>query len=522
MNLVQFGPQRILRPRHSTAIEFHNRARAALFRHFRPGTYCGRDEVNPIIRKHFEFYDQRLRIIAPKLASRGCAELLLSQYDEAEEILHGNGIASDQQKEAWARIEPAFKRGIKYLTELFCIVGNPGEAKAVRWNVRGADRLVEEALICAEMLADLSEMSNRAYHILPDDFELTLNPPGSGYVFDTAVRGKHSGFDQRFGQRIEFDRRERGNYMGATPQFDIHTDSHRPFLDPAFEAEFGMSYGQFIQGLMAVIDGAMPVAHGFPTLFIRRSDLVKKLCEPGWPREAVELMLRGFTVTPNMLLEEGRVIWNAKQESRAYRRGFFRFPHPTGGHLAFSRSMAREALIHLVVGGCYQKLPAEWNRGPMAAGLSRLSNAAGRWFERLVGENLQKAGFAGGQARDFLGGGKARLPIPKEVGDLDYIGWHPGRGTVLLIEAKMTNTGIEAQYWRDDLDQFVRRRDSHAAQFRRKISWTLGNREAILNALGAPVDSDFEFRLVTLYPCIAAEFIEDFKCLSLAELMAEF
>ena len=44
---------------------------------------------------------------------------------------------------------------------------------------------------------------------------------------------------------------------------------------------------------------------------------------------------------------------------------------------------------------------------------------------------------------------------------------------------------------------------------------------AAFQALGAPADTPFEFRLVTLYPCIAAEFIEDFKCLSLAELMAE-
>ena len=49
MNFVQFGHKRILRPSRQTATEFHNRARAALLRHFKPGTYYGRAEVNPIL-----------------------------------------------------------------------------------------------------------------------------------------------------------------------------------------------------------------------------------------------------------------------------------------------------------------------------------------------------------------------------------------------------------------------------------------------------------------------------------------
>lgn len=521
MNFVQFGPKRILRPSVHTAAEFHSRARAELLRHFKPGTYCGRDEVNPILKKHFEFYDKRLKIIAPKLASRDSAELLLTQYDEATEILHGNGISNPEQWDEWARIEPGFRRAIKYLIELFCIAENPGEAKIVRTNVRGAERMMGEAILCGEMLTELAELSNRSHHIFPDDFELTLNAPGFECVFETAVRGKHAGFDARFGTRLAFDRKVRDRYMGSTPQFDIHTDSHTPFLNAAFEIEFGMSYASFIAGIGSIINGARPVANGFPTLFIRRSDLVKRLCETGRPKEAIEAMLRGFTVTSNMLQEERRVIWNAKQESRAYRRGFFRFPHPSGGHLAFSRSMAIEAMIQLVVGVSYQKLPQEWRKGQVASGLASLSNAAGKWFERIVEENLERAGFKGGQVKDLLGTGKDSVPIPKEVGNLDYIGWHPERQIILLIEAKMTNTGLEAQYWRDDIERFVRRSDCYANQLRRKIAWAQENLSRIEKKLGAPVGTKLEPRMVTLYPCIASEFIDDFKCLSLTELMTD-
>ncbi len=115
--------------------------------------------------------------------------------------------------------------------------------------------------------------------------------------------------------------------------------------------------------------------------------------------------------------------------------------------------------------------------------------------------------------------GQASLAIPPNVGDLDFLGFHPVRREILLIEAKMTSTGLEAQFWRDDVQQFVWRKKSYANQFRRKQEWMLGNLAAIQRLLGAPPDCNFDPRILTLYPCIAAEFIEDFRCESITEFM---
>jgi hypothetical protein len=521
MNFTPFGPKNIFRPRESVCDELHGRAQAALLREFKTGVYVGRDEVNPILKRHFQFYERRLLLIAPKIASRGSADLLLHQYDEASEILHGMNIHSFVQREAWARIEPGFKRGIKYLVELMCIAGNPGEAKIVKRNSGRAAELLEEALLCAETAADLAELSNRSHQIFPEDFELNLHSAKSPYFFETRIRGLHADFDKRFGERVATDRKLRHKFMGATPQFDTHTDSHTPFLNELFEKEFGMSYSLFIYGLMTVIDGSIPHLGGFPTLFIKRSELMKQLKKSERPKEALEAMVRGFTVTPQLLNNEGRVLWNAKQESRAYRRGFFLFPHISGGHLAFSQSMAKESLIHLVIGACYQKLPQEWHRGDIPSALSRLSNAAGKWFERILAENLKAVGFIGSAVKDCLGNKKHAITIPSEIGDLDYIGYHAERKMILLIEAKMTNTGVESQFWRDDVDRFVTRKDSYAQQYRRKIAWVRDNLREVELLLGAPSHSVLEARMITLYPCIATEFINDFKCQSITELMLE-
>lgn len=519
MGVVRYGSKYIFRPDRQVFDDINNKARRALLEKFKPGTYVGRDEVNPILRSHFEFYDSRLRRIAPLLASRDAADFLLFQYDEASELLHGASISDPDQKESWARIEPGFRRAIKYITELFCICQNPGKFKVSK---KLASQKLEEALLCAEHAADLSEISNRAYQIFPEDFTLVLNEPSSRFVFETSVRGKHFEYDLRFNDRVVRDRKARHRFMGKGLQFDCHTASHTAFLNDAFVSVHGMSYELFMAGLFEIINGAMPATEGGnPTLFIRRTDLLDKLCESGRERSTCSLMLRGFTVTSHMLQKESRVIWNPKQESRAYRRGFFSFPHPTGTHLAFSREMAKEAMVHLVMGGCYGKLPAEWMKPELEPALSRLSKASGDWFERIVGENLMNIGYQGARVKRRLGRNEPKIEVPPEVGELDFLGWHKERRELLLVEAKMTNSGIEARYWRDDLTAFNRGSKCYANQFRRKIEWVKANMPEILKMLGAPSDCSFSPIMVTLYPCIAAEFIDDFPCVSITELMLD-
>ena len=132
----------------------------------------------------------------------------------------------------------------------------------------------------------------------------------------------------------------------------------KPEKVDTFQNDFDATYGQFLHILKETIDASRPSPMGFPTLFIHREDLISQASEASsLPRSAIELAIDGFTVNPEVLKSEGRELWNPKQPSRALRRGFFLFPHPTGVHLAFSHAMAMENMIHLVNSVPYQKLP---------------------------------------------------------------------------------------------------------------------------------------------------------------------
>ena len=100
--------------------------------------------------------------------------------------------------------------------------------------------------------------------------------------------------------------------------------------------------------------------------------------------------------------------------------------------------------------------------------------------------------------------------------------YHAPQELLVLIEAKMTMTGLEARFWRDDLDEFVFRQGSYAERFRRKLSWVSENRAAIATALGCGPVGRIGAAMLTLYPCIASTFIPDFPCVSLTEFMLDY
>jgi hypothetical protein len=87
----------------------------------------------------------------------------------------------------------------------------------------------------------------------------------------------------------------------------------------------------------------------------------------------------------------------------------------------------------------------------------------------------------------------------------------------------MTNTGLEAKHWRDDIEDFVlRERGSYQSQITRKAEWVRHNIERVCEALNAPCSSHLGSAIVTLYPCIAQELIGQPPCVSITELVLDW
>jgi len=520
MAFESFGEVSIFRPSQRVETLIRNRARSHLFSAFEPGEYHTGEQANRIIQHQFRVYEQLLRPVVPKLTSRGAAEFLLYQYDQAWKLVHGNDILDLQERSRWAWIEPRLKRAIKFLLELICQADGTNNDESLT-SREEAEFVMEVAVACAENMVDLAMQSDTVHSVFPRDAVVTIFD-GGVYDYSIEIRGQFTAHDEMFSARVIRDRQSRHRFV-PQPQFDQSTPLHQTFLDNAFRDEFHMTYGEFIAALVAIINHSQPSLHprAFPTLFVNRRQVVDELAKSGGNRCAIERAIDGFSVIATKLTAEKRVVWRPKQETRAYRRGFFVLSHETGPHLAFSRGMAQESLIQLVNWVSYKHLPVEWRTAGTSRALAALAQKAGTWFEQVMQARFRNLGFFGDSAKKTIGRKPHVIAIPADIGELDFIGYHGEQRLLALGEAKMTMSGLEAAYWRDDLHEYVFRNGSYAERFRQKLKWVSANRKSICNALGVSAAEAVGGVMLTLYPCIARAFIRDFPCVSITEFMLD-
>lgn len=518
MNLVQYGPCQIFRP----APEVEGWIRAGAWEHlqskFKPGEYRGR-AGNEVILHQFRYYESLLEKALPKLCGRDEMEFLLMQFDEATQLLHGNGILDLREREAWSRVEPHFKRGIKFILERLCMLS----AAPIKPSSRKECLLaMNVAVACAEQATHLAQESDMVHTIFPDDAVVTIYENGP-LQFKIKALGKHEGWADRYHSRIRLDRDYRSEVIDGPP-FDFHTQTHRLHLDRPFLEAFGADYGHFIEVLLTTIRGCRPSLHpdASAALLIPRGKLVQEIHRlSSMPVAAIERALAGFTVTAENLKREGRALHKPKQVHRALRRGFFLMSHANEPHLAFSYAMAMENLTHLCGSVAFQRVPPEWRGAGIQEGLSALSKEAGRWFEGQLARQLCRLGYSGGRALRQVGQGERSLPIPGDVGEIDFLGIDTARRVIVVAEAKMIKGGIEPAFWRKEVDEFVKDAGSYANRFRKKVAWVAKNRDAISAILGGPPQCQIAFALVTLYPSVVQEFLPDMRCVSITELVLD-
>jgi hypothetical protein len=224
---------------------------------------------------------------------------------------------------------------------------------------------------------------------------------------------------------------------------------------------------------------------------------------------------------------EGREIWKPKQEYRAYRRGIFEVPHPTGMHFIFSKEMARESLLLLLSGVAFKQLPPEWQSDTVNLAIETLSNEAGKWFEQVVLENFANVNIFGAKSLNRgIGQGSKRLEIPSSVGEIDYLGYSSDEELLVVAECKMVRGKTEPRLFRDDISQFVTSNGSYFNKFEKKVAWIRTNMADVCNALSSIQTYEALVRpkqvvtvVVTYFPTIASCFTTQFPCVTIAECM---
>jgi len=524
MNFEIIAGERIYRPRTVSEVNLRNRAEMYLRSKYQPGEYRGRDQVNEILQHHLAFFGGLLTPVLEKLASLEFIEFVLAEYDVSGRIVWKvRKLAADHPDQVrWAEFGPIFRRTAKFLAErLVLLAPNDEVPRAPEHELLDA---LDEAWICTEEIVRYYMLSDQTYSLLPDDTLLTIAAPGVSAYFDLSItKPEFEGIQSR----VREDTRNRGIYI-LNDQFLFDVAKHEEFLGPPLKATIGIGYEEALGVRLRLIEGAQPVPGGLPIPFVHRQNAINQLASDlGVPADSVAAALDGFTLTKAKMENENRVVWRPKQENRAYRRAFFEFPHPSGPQLIWSKEMAIESRRKLVSEVVFKKIPREWESKGVKRAVEQVSNAGGKWFESVCIANLGRLGFGGTKSyKNGIGLGAVRLPIPRDVGELDCLGYSQGQELLLVAECKLVRSGSEPAFFRDDISKFVASSSSYADQLRQKAEWVRNNCDAVCRAMESEKGNPAAIRprriahvVTTFFPSIVTHMIQDFPCVSITELM---
>lgn len=523
-----YGADRFVRPRAEIQTDVAEGARAFVLAKFPPGRLTKKEDISLILNAFFEFYSMRLESVLRKVASHEFMEFVLNQYDLASRAWRQtpDEVSVEACLQGFEFI--LSRRSLKFIAERTAIRQSIPEFAPT--GPPNLFRYTEEAIMAGFMLAHLYMTSDKAFHILPGEMELRLygaEAPETSFGipigFHLTTSEANTLQDVKFSARLARDRNGRKKYFPTeSMNFDFQRQSKT--LDPSFVESFGCSYLKFLH-ILANINIHQPAPGSFPVMFYSKEGLEREIVLNGIGRgfDTAKTILAGFTLTSQKMKEEGRQIRLPNQEHRAFRRGYFEFPHATGIHLIWSAIMAEEALDHLVDGVCFKKLPEEWITPATRAALDVLSNEAGLWFEGHVNQNLRALGISGDRCKGRIVRAGVVINIPPDVGQFDFLGYSASENLLIVVESKMVEVGFEARFHRDEISQFVTGRKAHSSQLRRKVDWVANNRDQIVRAFNAQGSCPrVGGALVTLYPTYAACRIMDFPCVSLVEFMEDY
>ena len=520
-----FGGTRIYRPNLDAERAVRHEAEADLRQSFSAGLYTKRDDINAILQKHFSFYDEMLKRLIPQLASRHLMEFVLTQYDLASSIHwqnQGYEIVDLEERRKWKELGPNFRRAAKYIAECISMLA-PGEAPCAEFDQ--VVELIDRCWICAEQMVLLSNLSTQTFAIFPDATTLEIRPEGDQEWFRLSIRDAEKFEAHR--ERLERDTASRKEVIDEHKTLYDRERLSR-LVDPAFKKEFGMTLTDVLEFAFTEAKNADPHEGNQDIPFFQEQHLIDALRDKcGLSPVQAKTIIDGLCLRRGKMLEEKRVVWNPKQEYRAYSRPFFEFPHESGMHFTWSRKMAEECLFTLYTRIAQKLLPAEWNASGMAQALGSYEQEITKLFENIVIDRMKEQGIAASRFKSQIGVGPSALQIPDDIGEIDLLAYWPEENLVIVGDDKLVKPTHDPKTHRDDIGKFVESKKNYVDQVKRKTQWVIDNIRQVEVALGsvqgfpatvtarrvAPV-------LVTYYPAFASYFISDLPCVALTELIA--
>ncbi|MGL6487072.1 hypothetical protein ACSZNF_08695 [Aeromonas hydrophila] len=496
----------MFRPSRAIETEVRNGFEKIIFDNYSTGEH--RENVSDIINLGYQYYEGILNKYIVEAASVDTLKFFLNEYEYYSHlsVKQKKGNLNASESRFWEKYGHKTKRAVKYLSEQI-INYLPNTPNGNESNLNA----LSYCFIAAEEMVNLYMCSETARSLYPDECCVTLSEKGSENFMHFRCN-----IYEELQSKININ-----DFIVKNEQNKIEPLEYtyqNEILGGAFLKTFKMDYSSVLWCIDYLIE--INKNYGFFDKKTASETIVKLFKKAGVDVSVDDVItiLNGFCLSKHNT--QDRVIYNPKQEYRAFKRGFFEVRDGTRDYIFFSYSMAKEALTQLAQSVCFRQLPKEWldiNKEIKKA-LDRLSNLTGKWFEKHLSSILNEYGIQHLVSVNKILTDDGVDKVPNDVGDIDIIAIVDTE--LHIIECKMVQFASEPRRHLDDVAKFIRGNSSYHSKFLRKIEWVNSNLGKIKNHLMKSKFSNIDHveaikpYMVTFYPSIVSGVIDDFQCIN--------
>lgn len=503
---------RLFRPSNKCENEQYRQVKDKVFSEFSSGHYTKLDDVISICNIIYDTHERILKESVERIDTLSLIIFALEQYEEYAKVnsKYYNRQLSENDEKQWLEYSSHSRRGIKYLIEYLCqfytsifrIEKNNDEAEI--------DEIFSRIFISIEEMCS-TYMRIDSYKYMYEHVDLILNE--NEYTYFNVPQD----LDPKNRLDIRDEKKEITQFIRGKP-YGHNIEEHSQVLESSFHQHLGISYQEIVSYLQNLIRSMDYSVNTIP-----KASIIS--CLQNTYQISIQQatnIIHGFSVRAINL--QDRKLFKPKQEHRAYHRGFFEFIIDGIPVLIFSRTMALESLDILINNTCYQKLPEEWRTKEVDLQLTTLSNKAGKWFEKVLKDNIEHTGIkAIHSVKNYHSHGKIIKP-PKDVGEIDFIGYLQKSNSLFIIEAKNVRFNTEPKLFRDDFSKFIDGKKSYSEKFISKCQWVKENLPIVIDELKSKrIDvtrvEKIYLVMVILAPSPVEDKISRFSCMNLVKFM---
>ncbi|WIH22053.1 hypothetical protein [Photobacterium damselae] len=502
------------RPLQKIESNVRNKFENEIYSKFKIGTYKEKKQIKEILQSGFSFYENILEHYLKKSASIDMLAFILSEYDKYVDlsIEFKKGTLSKSNLSFWNEYGTKSKRGLKFLAEKI-VLHLPNDNKENK-NINIHESL-SYCWIAAEEMISLYASSHVGYSLFPDDCYIIIKEKG-GYDFIEFQCDKFTKAYNNLNMHDFLKNQELSNTLPFEPNIQ------NKYLGDAFKKNLNIDYLNSVAILQYLIECFQTDdSASIKSFHFKKNPMINALASDyGIDHTVVSNIINGFLLSKENLVN--RILYKPKQEYRAFRRAFFEVETEDGLIILFSKKMALEEFSQMIRSVCFKKLPSEWLSldKEINKSLAKFSNYTGTWFEEFLISCLKEKGIKCIRSLSKLKIDGKNEYIPESVGDIDIVALVGNK--LHIIECKMVQFASEPTGYIDDMDKFITNKNSYKSKFIKKINWANNNIVKIkqhLKTQGINFSDDIEIKpyMVTYYPTIAAEFIEEFSCLDITK-----